>query len=56
MLARIIYKGEDINLEDIELVWIDRFGELRTGNIDEYASDYALDEMALNDKLGSYYN
>ena len=56
MLERIIYKGEDINLEDIELVWIDRFGEFRTGNIDEYASDYALDEMALNDKLGSYYN
>ena len=42
MLERIIYKGEDINLEDIELVWIDRFGEFQTGDINEYASDYAL--------------
>lgn len=51
MLARIIYEGEDMNLEDIELAWIDRFGEFKTRNIDEYASDYSLDEMALNDKL-----
>ena len=56
MLERIIYKGEDVKLEDIELVWIDRFGEYQTGDINEYAFDYYTDEMAISESYNSYKN
>lgn len=47
MVKEIRYKGQLINLNDIELVYSDCFGDLHTGSIEDYASDYASEEVGI---------
>ena len=47
MVKEIRYKGQIINLKDIELIWSDCFGDQHTGDIEDYASDYAAEEVAI---------
>lgn len=47
-IVKVLYKGEEIPIEDVTVVWTDCFGELqRPGTIEDYASDYASDEVAI---------
>ena len=46
-LQKIWYKGIEVNLNDIEVRWTDCFGESHTGSIEDYASDYAAEEVAI---------
>lgn len=36
MIYKVLYKGEEINPNDIELTWTDRFGEKLTGSIEDF--------------------
>jgi hypothetical protein len=35
----ILYKGQKINLKDIELTWSDRFGEMLRGTVEDFGID-----------------
>ena len=39
MIREILYKGEKINLNDVEIIRTDRFGDTLKGTIDEFGSD-----------------
>ena len=47
MIRQIKYKGEVINLDDVEVTWTDCFGYPHTGSIEDYASDYAEEQVAI---------
>lgn len=47
MIREIKYKGEVIKIEDVEITWEDCFGELHTGNPEEFASDYASERVGI---------
>lgn len=36
MIREVKYKGQIINLNDIEVTWTDHFGEVMTGTIEDY--------------------
>ena len=37
MIKEIRYKGQVVNLNDIEITWTDHFGDVQSGNIEDYA-------------------
>ena len=37
MIKEIRYKGQVVNLNDIEITWTDHFGEVKRGDIEDYA-------------------
>jgi hypothetical protein len=39
MIHEIFYKGQKINLKDIELTWSDRFGEMIRGTVEDFGID-----------------
>ena len=47
MIRQIKYKGEVINLDDVEVTWTDYLGCPHIGTIEDYASDYAEEQVAL---------
>ena len=49
MLRKILFGGKEIPLEEIKLEWSDCFGELHTGSIEEYASDYAAEQVGISE-------
>ena len=47
-VVKVLYKGKEIPLKDITVVWTDCFGELQhPGTIEDYASDYAAEEVGI---------
>lgn len=44
-MIEVRYKGQLIDIKDIEVTWTDCFGELHTDNIEDYASSYANEEI-----------
>lgn len=36
MIYKVLYKGEEINPNDIELTWTDCFGVMNQGSIEDY--------------------
>ncbi len=46
-VVKVYYKGKEIPLNDIVVDWTNCFGEPNTGSIEDYASDYAADEVAI---------
>jgi hypothetical protein len=46
-VVKVYYKGKEIPMNDIMVDWKDCFGELHTGSIEDYASDYAGEEVAI---------
>lgn len=54
MIQEIRYKGEVIKVEDVEITWIDCFGESHTGDPEEYASDYASEQVRIAE-AGEYW-
>lgn len=47
-VVKVLYKGKEIPLKDIRVVWSNCFGELQhPGTIEDYASDYAAEEVAI---------
>ena len=39
MICKVLYKGEEISPNDIELTWTDHFGEKLTGSIEDFGID-----------------
>lgn len=39
MIHEILYKGQKINLNDVELTWSDRYGEIMRGTIEDFGID-----------------
>ena len=48
-VVKVYYKGKEIPLNDIKVDWTDCFGELHTGSIEDYASDYAAEEVVITE-------
>lgn len=48
-VVKVYYKGKEIPLNDIKVDWTDCFGELHNGSIEDYASDYAAEEVAISE-------
>ena len=46
-VVKVYYKGKEIPIADIKVDWTDCFGQPHTGDIDDYASDYAAEEVAI---------
>ena len=46
-VVKVYYKGKEIPLNDIKVDWKDCFGEPHSGSIEDYASDYAAEEVAI---------
>lgn len=46
-VVKVYYKGKEIPMNDIKVDWTDCFGEPHTGSIEDYASDYAAEEVAI---------
>lgn len=46
-VVKVYYKGKEIPMNDIKVDWTDCFGEPHTGSIEDYASDYADEEVAI---------
>lgn len=46
-LLKVLYKGKEIPMNDIQVDWTDCFGDLHTGSIEDYASDYAAEEVGI---------
>ena len=47
MLRQVKYKDKVVNPNDIEVTWTDCFGEVHIGSIEDYASDYASEQVAI---------
>ena len=54
MIREIKYKGEVIKIEDVEITWTDCFGEPHTGDPEEYASDYASEQVGITESGGDW--
>lgn len=39
MIIDVLYKGESVNINDIKVVWTDWFGDVITGDINDYGKD-----------------
>ena len=50
-LLKVYYKGKEIPMNNIKVDWTDCFGELHSGSIEDYASDYAAEEVATTEAL-----
>lgn len=48
-VVKVYYKGKEIPMNDIKVDWTDCFGESHTGSIEDYASDYAAEEVAITE-------
>lgn len=51
-VTRVFYKGKEIKIGDVTIVWSDHFGRPHSGNIDNFASSRvydALDEFEAGD-------
>ena len=46
-VVKVYYKGKEIPMNDIKVDWTDCFGELHNGSIEDYASDYANEEVGI---------
>lgn len=46
-LKKVYYQGKEIPINDIKVDWTDCFGDLHNGSIEDYASDYAQEEVAI---------
>jgi hypothetical protein len=46
-IVKVHYKGKEIPVNDIKVDWTNCFGELNHGSIEDYASDYAQEEVAI---------
>lgn len=46
-VVKVYYKGKEIPMNDIIVDWTDCFGEFHNGSIEDYASDYAAEEVAI---------
>ena len=46
-LKKVWYKGVEVNPKDIDVQWTDCFGEPHNGSIEDYASDYASEEVGI---------
>ena len=46
-VVKVYYKGKEISINDIEVDWIDCFGDLHNGSIEDYASDYATEQVGI---------
>lgn len=46
MIKEVRYKGQKINLSDIEIVYTDHWGEKFTGSIEDYGISMANDAWA----------
>ena len=46
-LKKVYYKGKEIPMSDIKVDWTDCFGDLHNGSIEDYANDYAQEEVAI---------
>ena len=46
-IIKVLYKGIEVNPKDIDIQWTDIFGDLISGTIEEYASDYAADNLLI---------
>ena len=47
MVIEVKYKGKVIDINDVEVTWTDCFGEKHIDSIEDYASDYAQQEIAI---------
>lgn len=47
MLRQVKYKDEVVNPNDIEVTWTDCFGKVHIGSIEDYVSDYASEQVAI---------
>lgn len=36
MIKMVTYNGKVLNLSDIEVTWVDSFGDMKKGNIEDY--------------------
>ena len=48
-VVKVYYKGKEIRMNDIKVDWTDCFGELHNGSIEDYASDYAQEEVTITE-------
>ena len=46
MIKEIRYKGQLVNLKDIVITWTDHFGDVKNGNIEDYAWSKTDDALA----------
>ena len=46
MIKEIRYKGQLVNLNDIGVTWTDHFGDVKKGNIEDYAWSETDDALA----------
>lgn len=46
MIKEIRYKGQVVNLNDIVITWTDHFGDVKRGNIEDYAWSETDDALA----------
>ena len=46
MVLKVYYKGKIVNLDDIEVIWSDHFGEEMKGTIDDYGMSERNDAWA----------
>ena len=46
-VVKVYYKGKEIPMTDIKVDWTDCFGEPHSGDNEDYASDYAAEEVAI---------
>ena len=46
-LKKVWYRGVEVNPKDIDVQWTDCFGEPHNGSIEDYASDYASEEVGI---------
>lgn len=47
MVRQVKYKGRVIDINDVEVIWTDCFGEKHIGKIEDYASDYAAEQVGI---------
>lgn len=46
-LKKVYYKGKEIPINDIKVDWTDCFGDIHNGSIEDYANDYASEEVGI---------
>ena len=47
--TRIFYKGKEIDIDDITVVWSDHWGNPKCGDINDFASNRADDAVSENE-------
>lgn len=47
MVIQVKYKGEVIDINEVEVTWTNCFGSKYIGSIEDYASDYAAEQVGI---------